>query len=100
METRGIRIDLIKLISFYIKRIWIMIICGVIGFVALYYYTSKTVSDTYTAAGTMYVGNGNPAATNYQYTSSSDLDSAVKLIDTYMVVVSLTAESKSLLLVY
>lgn len=64
-----------------------MILCGVIGFAAMYLYTSMTVSDTYTAAGTMYVGNGNPAATNYQYTSSSDLDSAVKLIDTYMVVV-------------
>lgn len=87
METRGIRIDLIKLISFYIKRIWILILCGVVGFAAMYFYTSLTVYDTYTAAGTMYVGNGNPAATNYQYASSSDLDSAVKLIDTYMVVV-------------
>lgn len=87
METRGIRIDLIKLISFFIKRLWIMILCGVIGFVAMYLYTSMTVSDSYTAYGTMYVGNGNPAATNYQYASSSDLDSAVKLIDTYMVVV-------------
>lgn len=87
METRGIRIDLIKIISFYLKRIWIMIICGVIGFAAMYYYTSVNVSDTYTAVGTMYVGNGNPAATNYQYASSSDLDSAVKLMNTYMVVV-------------
>lgn len=87
METRGIRIDLIKLISFFIKRLWIMILCGVIGFAAMYFYTSMTVSDSFTAFGTMYVGNGNPAATNYQYASSSDLDTAVKLIDTYMVVV-------------
>ena len=64
-----------------------MILCGVIGFAAMYFYTSMTVSDSYTAFGTMYVGNGNPAATNYQYASGSDLDSAVKLIDTYMVVV-------------
>lgn len=87
MESKGIRIDLIKLVYFYIKRIWILIICGIVGFVAMYFYTSITVSDTYTAFGTMYVGNGNPAATNYQYASSNDLDSAVKLIDTYMVVV-------------
>ena len=64
-----------------------MILCGLIGFIAMYFYTSITVYDSYTAFGTMYVGNGNPAATNYQYTSSSDLDSAVRLIDTYMVVV-------------
>ena len=87
MDTRGVRIDILKLVIYYIKRIWILAICGVIGFVAMYFYTLKSTSNMYTAAGTMYVGNGNPAATNYQYTSSNDLDSAVKLIDTYMVVI-------------
>ena len=87
MDTRGIRIDLLKLVKYYLKRIWILAVCGIIGFAAMYYYTLRTTYDTYTAAGTMYVGNGNPAATNYQYTSSNDLDSAVKLIDTYMVVI-------------
>ena len=35
----------------------------------------------------MYVYNGNPNLVNYGYTSTSDLNSAVKLLDTYMVVV-------------
>lgn len=87
MDTRGIRIDVLKLVKYYLKRIWILAICGIIGFAAMYFYTLRSTYDTYTAAGTMYVGNGNPAATNYQYTSSNDLDSAVKLIDTYMVVI-------------
>lgn len=87
MDTRGIRIDVLKLVKYYLKRIWILAICGIIGFAAMYFYTLISTYDTYTAAGTMYVGNGNPAATNYQYTSSNDLDSAVKLIDTYMVVI-------------
>ena len=87
METRGVRIDILKLFKYYLKRIWILAICGMIGFATMYFYTLMSTSDTYTAAGTIYVGNGNPAATNYQYTSSNDLDSAVKLIDTYMVVI-------------
>lgn len=87
MDNRGIRIDLLKMVSYFLKRIYILIICGIIGFVAMYFYTQFAYIDTYTAVGTMYVGNGNPAATNYQYTSSSDLDSAVQLIDTYMVVI-------------
>ena len=35
----------------------------------------------------MYVMNANPNLVNYQYTNSSDLNSAVQLLETYMVVV-------------
>ena len=80
-------IDLLKLFFYYVKRIWIIALCAVIGFAAMYLYTAKMLPDTYTAAGTMYVYNGNPNAVNYQYTNSYDLDSAVQLIDTYMVVI-------------
>lgn len=87
MDIKGIRIDLVKLIVFYLKRIWIIIACAVIGFAALYCRTKYFQPDTYTSRGTMYVYNGNPNAVNYQYTNSSDLNSAVQLIDTYMVVI-------------
>ena len=87
MDSRGIRIDLVKLFFYLLKRIWIIAICCIIGFFSMYIYSAKSIPDTYTAAGTMFVYNGNPATTNYQYTSSNDLDSAVKLIDTYMVVI-------------
>ena len=81
------QIDFIKLFFYYVKRIWIIALCAVIGYASMYIYTAKMLPDTYTAAGTMYVYNGNPNAVNYQYTSSSDLNSAVQLIDTYMVVI-------------
>ena len=87
MENESIEIDLLKLFFYYVKRIWIIALCAVIGFAAMYLYTAKMLPDTYTAAGTMYVYNGNPNAVNYQYTNSYDLDSAVQLIDTYMVVI-------------
>ena len=87
MEKAETRIDLLKLIRFLIKRAWIMIICAMIGFGAFYMYTVSMKTDTYTAYGTMYVYNGNPNLINYQYTSSNDLNSAVQLLDTYMVVV-------------
>lgn len=87
MERKSIKIDLLKLIMFVLKRCWLVIICAVLGFSALYLYTSRMLPDTYTASGTMYVNNGNPNLENYQYTNTNDLDSALKLIDTYMVVV-------------
>lgn len=79
-------IDLVKLALYILKRCWLVIICAAIGFGYMY---SRAIRqpDTYTASGTMYVYNANPNLINYQYTSSSDISSAVRLIDTYLVVV-------------
>ena len=87
MEHRAQRIDLLKMILYILKRAWLVVICAAIGFAGYYWYTANVQKDTYTASGTMYVYNGNPNLLNYQYTSSGDLSSAVKLIDTYTVVV-------------
>ena len=87
MDNGTIRIDLLKLIRYMLIHILLPIILAVAGFAAMYFYTDRTTPYTYTASGTMYVYNANPNTLNYQYTSSTDLDSAVKLIDTYMIVV-------------
>lgn len=87
MRNKSVQIDLVKLILYVLKRIWLVIICAAIGFGVFYWLASSRQIDTYTASGTMYVYNGNPNLVNYQYTSSSDLNSAVQLLDTYMVVV-------------
>ena len=81
------KINLFKLAEYILKRIWVPILCGIIGFAALFCRTKFFTPDTYTSSGTMYVYNGNPNLINYQYTNTNDLDSAVKLIDTYMIVV-------------
>ena len=87
MEGQAFNIDLLKLAKYILKRIWLVIICAAVGFGAMYYQVAYRQVDTYAASGTMYVYNGNPNVVNYQYVSSGDLSSAVKLIDTYMVVV-------------
>ncbi len=87
MENRVLRIDLFKLVAYIFKRAWVVLLCGIIGFVGMYFYSEHYSIDTYSASGTMYVLNGNPNLVNYQYTNTSDLDSAVQLLDTYKVVV-------------
>ena len=87
MNTNAIRIDLVKLMKYLLKHCWLPILLAVIGFGVMYYNTEYRQPDTYTASGTMYVYNNNPNLVNYQYASKSDLDSAVRLIDTYLVVV-------------
>ncbi len=80
-------IDLGKLMLFILKNSWLVILCAAICFGVMYWRTASRQVDTYTASGTMYVYNGNPNLVNYQYTSTSDLNSAIQLLDTYSVVV-------------
>ena len=87
MDRRTVKIDLVKLIRFVLKRCWLIVLCAEIGFGAMYIRTTRFMPDTYTASGTMYVNNGNPNMEQYQYTNQNDLDSAVQLIDTYLIVV-------------
>ena len=87
MNTNAIRIDIVKLIKYMLKHCWLPILLAAIGFGVMYYNTEYRQSDTYTASGTMYVFNNNPNLINYQYASYADLESAVRLIDTYLVVV-------------
>lgn len=86
-KTRTSRIDILRLLFYTVQRLWLIVLCAEIGFGVLYYYSTRMLTETYTASGTMYVNNGNPNLSEYQYTSSGDLSSAVQLIKTYLVVV-------------
>ena len=87
MERRGNRIDFIKLMLYILKRAWFVVLCAELGFAGMYYYSTRMVPETYTASGTIYVNNGAANLADYQYTSSYDLNSAVQLTKTYLVVV-------------
>ena len=86
MNRQGGSIDLGRLAVFILKRCWLVIICAAIGFGFMYWRASKAV-DTYTASGTMFVTNSNPNLVNYGYTSTSDISSAVQLVNIYSEVV-------------
>ena len=83
MRKGAVKIDLTKLLLYLLKRVWIILICAAIGFAGMYMYAVKLHTDSYTSSGTMYVVNNNPNLYNYSYTSTSDLNSAVALIDLY-----------------
>ena len=87
MNNNVIRIDIIKLLKYFLKYFWLFILLAVIGAGVMFFRTSRGKVDTYTASGTMYVYNSNPNLVNYQYASSNDLTTAVELVNTYLVVV-------------
>lgn len=86
MNKQSGSIDLARLAVYILKRIWLVIICAAIGFGFMYWRASKSI-DTYTASGTMFVTNSNPNLVNYGYTSTSDISSAVQLVNIYSEVV-------------
>ena len=86
MNNTTYRLDLLKLVRFLLKYVWIVIICAAVGF-GFMYQRAAARPDSYTAYGTMYVVNANPNQVNYGYVSTTDLSSAVQLIETYSVVV-------------
>ncbi len=87
MTNKEITIDLAKFSRYLLKRIWFPVLLAAFAFSFIYWRTAYHTPKRYTASGTMYVYNANPNLVNYQYTSVSDLESAVQLIDTYMIVV-------------
>ena len=87
MDNTIARVDLARLFKFVFKRIWVPILFAALFGSWMYYDTTYRMQDTYTATGTFYVYNSNPNLVNYQYATTTDLDSAVQLIDTYMIVV-------------
>ena len=87
MDRRTNRIDYTKMAMFILKRAWLLIFCAELGFAVMYYRSTRMTPETYTASGTIYVNNGSDNLTDYQYTSSYDLNSAVQLTKTYLVVV-------------
>ncbi len=85
MRKRQGSIDLVKLLLFILRYVWIVAIAAAVGFGFMYYRAAKQ-PDMYTSSGTMYVVNANPNMVNYGYTNASDISAAIKLIDTYSVV--------------
>lgn len=80
-------LDLGKLLSTFLRYIWLIGIVACAGFFAVNAYLVGFTPDLYTASATMYVYINNPNQVNYQYTSQSDLNTAKRLMETYMVVI-------------
>ena len=86
-------LDLKEIGSAVLKYLWAIILCAVIGGLAMLTYTVNFVSPTYKAGVTMYVNNS--SGVNGQYMSSSDLAVAQRLVETYTnIIASHTVLSK------
>ena len=85
-KSRNGEVNFGKLSQIIFRKIWLIIIVACITGAAVYVYLNNQ-PDTYTAYATMYVYTNDPNQINYQYASQSDLNTASRLAETYMVVI-------------
>ncbi len=81
--TQTKEIDLRRLGSVLLKRIWLIILCTVIAATAVFLYTDKVVTKQYKATVSIYVTNRSVDSQN-GFISSSDLATSQRLVVTYI----------------
>lgn len=81
-RTEMLEIDLQKLLMAYLRKWWLILLCGVLVAVGAFIYTTKFVTPLYRASVTIYVNN---SRSNQQidYVSGSNLAASQQLVSTY-----------------
>ena len=78
-----LEIDLQKLLMAYLRKWWLILLCGLVVAGGALLYTVKFITPLYQASVSVYVNNGS----NNQpvdYVTSSNLDASQKLVNTYI----------------
>ena len=85
-ETQGgMEIDLQKLLWAYLRKWWLIVICGAVCAAAALLYSVKCITPLYRASVTIYVNNiAEDQQSNVTYISGSNLAAAQQLVNTYV----------------
>ena len=85
-RNEGLEIDLHKLIMAYLRKWWLILLCGVVLAAGAWVYTAKCITPLYRAEVSVYVNN---IRSNQQidYLSESNLAASQRLVNTYMNIV-------------
>lgn len=79
----GVEIDLQKLLLAYLRRWWVIALCGLIAALGTWYVTANHITPMYRASVTIYVNNAR-GDQNVEYMSSSNLSASKQLVNTYV----------------
>lgn len=85
-RNEGLEIDLKKLLMVYLRKWWLILLCGFLVSCAVMLYTVKCVTPTYRSDVTVYVNN---IRQNQQidYLSESNLAASQRLVNTYITMI-------------
>ena len=78
-----VEVDLKKLLQACLQKLWLILLCAVVGGVAAYLYTAFFITPQYRASASFYVNNAQQSSES-QKISSSDLATSQRLVLTYV----------------
>lgn len=83
-----VRLNLYELLDVLWRRIWAIILAAMVFAAAAFGYTYMFVQPTYSASALLYVNNSKVSigSTSFSISSTSDLSTAQRLVDTYLVI--------------
>lgn len=88
-DSQYIEIDLVKLFTALLRRIWVIILAAVVCGGAAFAYARFMIAPTYNADALFYVNNNSISVGNTKVSiSSSDITAAQSLVDTYIVILN------------
>ena len=82
-KNEDIEIDLVKLAGAYLKKWWLILLCGLLVAGGALLCTLKFITPLYRASVSVYVNNSN-SNQQVDYLTSSNLDASQKLVTTYI----------------
>lgn len=85
-SKESMEIDLQKLVSTYLHRWWIIVLCAVLAASGALYYTRNHITPIYKAEVTLYVNNSR-ADQQINYVSGTNLATAQRLVGTYIEII-------------
>ncbi|MGI6498418.1 MAG: YveK family protein [Oscillospiraceae bacterium] len=81
-KPRGVEFDIRKLFRFYLKKWWLILLCGALLACAAYFYTANFVTPLYQASVTIYVNNTKSGQVDS--ITGSSLTASQQLVSTYI----------------
>lgn len=78
-----LEIDLQKLLMAYLRKWWLILLCGLVVAGAALLYTVKFITPQYQASVSVYVNNSS-GSQSVDYVTSGNLDASQKLVNTYI----------------
>ncbi len=77
-------IDLVHVFSTLLKKVWVIILCGVIGAIIGFSYSTFAIAPTYSSSIMLYVNNSSLSVGGASFSiSSSEITAAQSLVKTY-----------------
>ena len=88
MDERAemMEIDLMKLLMVYLRKWWLILICGLAGACIALVFTINFITPTYRASVSVYVNNTRNNQ-SVDYVTSGNLDASQRLVNTYINIV-------------